>query len=299
MKNIDDLLRNTRRREPRRELSAGFVDNVLHSIEHSSTSTLKKGNLFMKLTHKPLFAALAIGIVLATGSTAYAAVTNWPSIQSFFAGEHALDSGARIVKVDTKGCNLDDKSAPTSDGTRYYEVRKDSPFTNDQVVAMAQGVCEEERANEQTTALYKELAKDAHGSVNSISFLTIEHVDKDSITVVTDKKYQELATNPGADRKTYHVAEDVRAADGATPMQYSGLKTGDTVSLIAVDARNISTEKQGYVEDLSQIQIKGIVKVPAFTGSPALFYKNIGKEFVRAEPTPDGKGFVRAYEFEQ
>lgn len=289
MKDIESLLQTTKSVTPRRQMSIFFTDDVLGKINAKE----EKGSIFMKLYRSPMAAALSIALVLASGVTAFAAIANWPAVVSVFGGEQLLDSGARVVKIETEGCKAVQGSNDTSKSVSYYEIKKESSITNEQAVAMMQGVCEEERVQ----AKIGESIGQAGGASYSTRIVTIESKSAHSLTVTPDEKYDQKV-NTG--KKTYtNIASDVRVNDGATDLDFDALKPGDSVVLALADERGISTEMQGYVEDMSKIQVKAVLKVPALTGSPDLFYKHIGKDFVRVEPSKNGEGFKRIYEFQQ
>lgn len=293
MKDIEELLKMTEKKQPHREVGADFTTRVLSGIDANS----QKQNVFIKLAHKPMLAAAAVGAVLVMGTGAYAAAVNWPAVQSFFGGQQMLSTGNRIVTVKTEGCPIPGDSPANTDGAHYYEIRKDSPLTNDQVVAMVQGQCEDEQTANQSNVLAQEIlkSKSPNESFYSVSFLKIVQINNGSITVAPDANHQGMMTQ-GA--KTYTVAANVHVMDGSATIQYSDLKVGDTVTLFNVDERGLSTEKRGYTEDLTAIQVKAILKTPASTGDSSLFYKYLGKDFVRVIPQ-NGGGFKRAYEFQQ
>jgi len=287
------MLESVEKKQPRRNVGAQFTTNVLDTIERTN----QKESLFMKFAHKPMLATAAVGTLLVMGTGAYAAAANWPTIQSFFGGEQTLSTGNRIVGVKTDGCRVADDTPGAADNMHYYEIRKDSPLTNDQVVAMVQGECEDDLVAKQSNVLAQEIlkSKSPGESFYSSSFLTIEQINNGSITVVADTSHQGVVVSSPT---TYNVATDVHVMDGSATIQYSDLKVGDTVTLFNVDERGISTEKQGYTQDLSAIHVKAILKTPTSTGNASLFYKDLGKEFVRVIPQKDGS-FKRAYEFDK
>lgn len=286
MRDIESLLKSVKKSTPKRQLSTSFTSDVLTKINAKEDT----GSIFMKLFKKPLGAVLSVALVLASGATAFAAVANWPSIVSTLTGEQLLDSGARIVKIETEGCKSYEANDTSNKRISYYEIKKDSSLTNEKAVAMMRGICEEERAQNRVSKLVEQT-----GGSHSTRIFKIEHIEKGRLAVVADEKYELGGKNI---RKTYtNIATDVRINNGSADLSFDQLKVGDSVILVVTDQRGISTEMQGYTEDLAQMQVRAILQVPALTGSPDLFYEHIGKDFVRVEPTKDGKGFERVYEF--
>lgn len=293
MNDIEKVLQSVTKATPRRRVRTSFTNDVLDKINHTNDKE-RKGAIFMRLFQKPLIATLSIIFVLASGATAFAAIANWPAVVSVFVGEQPLDSGARVVKIETEGCKpVDGSDSKILKRVSYYEIKKDSTLTNEQAVAMMQGICEEERVQSRVG----EFVQQAGGTVHSTSIYTIEAIAKDSLKVVADKKYEDARKDIS---KTYTaIAPDVQVSDGTADLHYSDLKPGDSVVLVIADKRGMSTEMQGYTEDIASMQVKAILKVPALTGNPDLFYRHLGKDFVRVEPSKDGKTFNRVYEFEQ
>ena len=292
MNDIEKILQSVEKAPPKRRIRTSFTDDVLNDINNIHKE--RKSTIFMKILQKPLIATLSIIFVLASGATTFAAIANWPSVVSIFVGEQPLESGARIVKIETEGCKpVDGSNSKVSKRVSYYEIKRDSALTNEQAVAMMQGICEEERVQSRVG----EFVQQAGGAVHSTSIYTVEAIGADNLTVVADKKYEGSRKDV---RKTYtNIASDVRVNDGAKDLRYDELKPGDSVVLVIVDERGISTEMQGYTEDMAKMQVKAILKVPALTGNPDLFYKYLGKDFVRVEPSKDGRTFDRIYEFDQ
>lgn len=289
MKDIESLLQSMKSVVPKRRLGSSFADDVLGKINTKE----EKGSIFMKLHKSPMAAVLSIALVLASGVTTFAAIANWPAVVSIFGGEQLLGSGARVVKIETEGCKPIEGSSHVSKRVSYYEIKKESSLTNEQAVAMMQGICEEERVQ----AKGGDFIQQVGGASYSTRIVTIENRGTHSLTVAPDKKYDQKM-NTG--RKTYtNIASDVKVNDGAVDLDFNALRPGDSVVLALADERGISTEMQGYTEDISKIQVKAILKVPALTGSPDLFYKHLGKDFVRVEPSKSGEGFTRLYEFQQ
>jgi len=299
MKDVNNLLNESKATNPQRELHANFTNNVLKGITSKPAAapwwtSCRKGIRYMKFIQKPSMALASIAAVMAIGGTAYATV-NWSSISAMFAGEQPLASGSRIVKIETDGCAyVDNLDAKGNENAAYYEIKKDSPLTNAQAVSMIQGICEEEAVNAKVGSLIKQ------GQIkNSLSSVitTIESLNEHTITVSYDKHYDTSLFNSDKPKTYTNLASDIKVYDGDIMIPFSSLKTGDSVVLFTTDMRGISTEDPDYVEDIASEKVVAVLKTPALTGTPHDFYKNVGKEFVRVQPTQGG--FTRLYEFDK
>ncbi|HYG83876.1 MAG TPA: hypothetical protein VD907_03290 [Verrucomicrobiae bacterium] len=297
MKDIDTLLERGKAPSPRRALSKDFTANVIAGIatkpEKRSWWQTLQGAFRMKLMQKPMMLVTAIAAVITLSGTAYA-LTNWPAISTMISGQKELKSGNRVVKVEAENCEYTKSiNGDPHNKVAYYEVKKDSKLSNEQVVAMIQGICEENVMNKIVNEQSKNLHEALKGtkSVTSTRLMQVQAINDTSITLKTDPKYSDQRTI------TYQLAPSLKAFNYDAPSSLESIKAGDTVSVVLSDSRNISTEKQGYTEDLNTIAVEVIVELKPLTGNPDTFYHNLGTEFVRVEPSKDGEGFTRVYDF--
>lgn len=256
----------------------------------------------MKL-HKPAvtFAALAITVLLAS-STAYA-ITHWDTITSIFRSETRLPSGNRIVAIDTENCQYFGKPNPekSNQKSHYYEIAKNSSLTNDEIVMMIKGLCEEDRNNGVANTIIQQFLKDNRNIMSSQTSL-LKDIGNTKLTLVPDPQY-DLTTRRGGE-VTYTFTNQTKVFDGTNPARLSDIKSGDTVVLIVHDQRTVGSEGDAndpnHWDDPQFLTVLAIIRVPALSGSPDMFYKHLGKEFVRTEPcTTDPSGFCRAYDFDK
>jgi hypothetical protein len=305
MRDIDQLLAASGNPQPHRPLRANFTSDIIEHIKaqprQASRLARAKEKILMNL-HKPTiaFAAAAIAILL-LGSTAYA-LTHWNTVTSVFRSETVLPSGNRIVGVDTTNCNYfgkpDPKAAPQE--TAYYEIKKESSLTNDQVVDMIKGICEENRANDAVNTIIQPYLKDGQNIMSS-SGLRVASIDKDKLSVTNDPAYSKDMRYSGDN--TYTLGKDVKVFDGTSPIKLSDIKAGDTLRLIVHDKRTIGSEGDrddpNHWDDPQFIDILAMIRVPALSGSPDTFFGRLGTDFVRVERCDsDPSGFCRVYQFD-
>lgn len=280
--------------KPKRRLSSQFTHNVLEAIDKEAYRN-KKGVTFMRLFQKPVGVALSILFAMTTGVAAYAAVANWPTVVSVFSGERLLESGARVVKIESDGCKTGENgNGENKRSVGYYEIRKDSKLSNKEALSMIQGICEEDVVNNRVGKFMPTVQ-----GTYSTRIMTIQDKSATLLTVTLDNKYDSSMSIYSGAVSFPNISPTLQVRDGDTVIGFSDLKKGDSIVLILRDERDISVEDKDYKVDQSQVQVRGILKVPALTGSPDLFYANLGKEFVRVEPSASGKGFTRAYEFDK
>ena len=304
MKDIDELLK-INKPTPNRKLRTNFTQTIIERVEQprekQSWLTRVKGVLEVKLIQKPAMFVAGIIAIAAISGTAYAAIANWPAISTIISGEKTLKSGNRVVKVVAENCEYTKAlhGAPTNK-TAYYEVKKDSHFTNKQVVSMIQGICEEDVmnkiVNEHITSQHK-IYEGKKGVIGS-RLLRVEAINSGSITLSPDPQYNKDMDTIYDKKVTYAVASDVKTFNYDSPVAPQTIKVGDTVAVVTSDSRNISTETPDYKENPATTTVDVIVEMKPLSGNPNLFYANLGSEFVRVEPAKNGDGFVRVYDFE-
>jgi hypothetical protein len=297
MKDLDESLKQNSLK-PKRELSSNFTADV---VEHISKEPRRRGLglLMFNILHKPAITAAAIIAVLLLAGTSYAAVTNWPEISAKLGITKELPSGNKIIGVDTTNCNYFQVDNPPeySQEKVYYEVKKDSALTEDQIVSMVQGICEENRANSAVDVIIKQ-----YPSLNKLisgGIFRIDAITPNTIAVSMDKKY-----DPNIrliSRTTYYkLGSDIKAYDNKQPIPYSNLKVGDSVMMIARDdhVQGNSTDTDPNLWNPNTTTVLAIIKTLPLTGSPDTFFERLGTDFVRAEPCKtDPSGFCQAYDF--
>jgi hypothetical protein len=306
MKNIEKLLRSGNIK-PTRPLPHDFTIKTMQAIRDNSNKpgrlAIWKERIYMNLIHKPAMALAAFAAVAVISGTAYATIANWPQISSVFSGEKRLNSGNRIVGVDGENCNFfaaqNGLPKSSSKETVYYEIKKGSTLSNDQIVSMVRGICEENRLGNQVSAIIKPLIENdkAHDGFEGGTTYQIENISTSGITMKLDNKYGHNEI-----RQTFkHIAPDAKTYNQDQPAKLSDLKPGDTVTIITrntTKGTNMETvDPERKNPDLRTIV--AFIKHPPFSGSVDMFNKHLGTEIVRTEKcTTHPSGFCRAYEFQ-
>lgn len=305
MKDVDKLLANGRAASPRRKLHTDFTDNTMRAIrQHKKPSTFSrlKESISMKL-HKPAYALAAVMVPVGITGATYATVQNWPQISAVFSSEKQLKDGNRVVSIDATNCGYFTEiplNGATSKDTLYYEVRKESKLTNEQLADMIQGVCEQNIANQAVNTVIKPYVKTVK-NITSGGPYRITKLDDSSIHFAFDHKYDQ-ATYGNFPTNYNQFRSDFKVYDGTKPIQYSDLQPSDSVMFILEDLHSLSSETDpnpNHFADPKYFRVAAIIKVPALTGNPDAFYTHLGKDFVRTEPCDtNGTGFCRQYPFD-
>lgn len=304
MKDIDAIL-SKHSLKPKRPLRADFTQIVAADIQSQQPSLWQRvrstlpGGLFTKAG-----AASLAGFVLLSGTVA--AITLWPRPEVTPIMMQPLTNGNRIVGYDAQNCNyfssLDGSELKPTNEKLYYEVRKDSPLTDDQIRDSLRAVCEENISGNAVSAIVKKLPKDLPGML-STSTHTIDAITGDSITVSPDVHYSSrvhpftIAAQPHV---TYtHFAENLQVYNQSSKAAFGDLKAGDSIKMIVQDTSGESTETPEDYKPLDHpdtITVLAIVKVPPLSGDPNLFYGAIGGYLTRLEPCDSSPvGLCRAY----
>ena len=228
--NMDTQLRSAGNARPRRQLRTDFTQTVTDHISAHPRPRwrLSPKELLMKLLDKPAMAVAGIVVALALSGTAYAAVVNWPNISAMFGGEQQMPNG-RIVKVETTNCHTTNaftilKPQDQRGGPRYFLIKKESKFTNEQVTQMVLGNCEQDA---QADVLQQKLKHVGNGVVGGYIDSTITAISPSSITLEADipigmelKRVTKTFNSIDPAVQIYYKADALRLSD---------LKVGDHV----------------------------------------------------------------------
>jgi hypothetical protein len=288
-----DIKKSLEYMQPTRQLDADFTANTLAKIKPRN----KNRFIFAIFRKSPALATIATIVLLSGG--VYAAF-HWPEITATFDGETNLPNGNRVIGVDTTNCNyfqVHNKPVP-SKGTVYYEIKRESSLTQEQIVEIVKGTCEADRANSAVNNIVPSKVLGMTGGVQDI-----KAISKDSITVQLNKYYQDQKFTFNDQISYRKFAPNLLVYDGYQPIKYSDLKPGDNVILVAKDEHALASESDptdgNRWDDPGLITILAIVKVPSPTASASAFYSHLGNDFVRTEPcNTDPSGFCRAYNFQ-
>jgi hypothetical protein len=277
---------------PRKELSSDFTQHTL------KIATAKKRRLPLnpKLLVKRAPALAALAAVILVSSVAYAAL-NWPQVTSKLGIHQDLSSGNKIIGVDTTNCNYFSVAPGKKVDTNlklYYEI-KGSSLSDEQVVNMIQGVCEETRDNAVVGPLIGQYIQAHRYNLTNSEASLVELAAPGTLTVKLNSSLVAPGVVYSGSVTFKNFSPAFKAFDRETRINYDSIKAGNTVILI-VEAPGPITGNP-WLEP-QKLTILDVVRVSAHTGSAGLFYSHLGTDFVRVEPCKsDPSGFCRAYQF--
>lgn len=306
-KDINELLKGTHI-APRHRLGPQFTHQVIHHLdEQSQQSRLSyiKEFLQMKLITKPAIALAAIVTCLAIGGTSYAAVGGWSGIQALFGGEKKVDN-ARIVTVNTQHCTITSAFTITSknkqQNTYYYKVINGSSLTNDQVIQMARGICENSTNPQTSFDVTSELNKNPlnqNAVVSDYVDSTVTAISNSSISITSD-----IPT--GNTIKTFsqtfpQIDPQVIVYSGGQRLTLSDIHIGDHVALsyrASGDAlKNSETISPDKIDTSAQVVVVIAKNSPDMTAA-VNYQKYNGKEFEQVTPCAhDPSGYCNAEQY--
>lgn len=323
MKNVKDLLVNSRGPRPSRPLNPDFTGRVTRAIAQPQKQlqwwTRYLQIFSFKLVSKPLLALLVLASMAVTGGSVYAVVSNWPQPLAKLRNETVLASGNRIVAVDINNCASDDQP---SDGrikvdgpsTTYYEIKKDSKLTNEQVVEMVQAICEETIVEHALNAIVRQRYGDlGKPGIATKSGVIVKAVTDRTITFGYDPAWfadAEPAWVPSKgeffhfeapeDVTFSRLSPDLRVLDSSKVITLTDLRPGDSVKVLYRDEYSPGGEggSDWYPwSNPDKIVIEAVARTKP--GAPAMhFYRLLTSDFVRVEPCKESPtGFCRAYKF--
>lgn len=302
MKDIDTIL-SKHPLKPKRPLRADFAQAVAQELQNRPKRF--PWARFFRLSPPQLVSraglASLVGLVLMTGSVAAFAL--WPRPHVTTNMREELPSGNHIVGYDTQNCvyrALDGSPVKPDRRTVYYEVRQGSSLTDQQLQDSLRAVCEEDISNNAISAIVKRLPANLPGVQSTMTY-TITNVAADSITVSPDTQYDTLQYTVKPSMTYTNFAKDLLVYNQDTEAAYGDLHAGDSIKMVVQDTSGKTSETAENYNALNHpehITILAIVKVPALTADPNIFYKALGTDLVRVDPCDSSPtGFCRAYEF--
>jgi len=311
MMDIEAMLEKTQTPQPNRQLSANFTNQIVRHLDARPQEHVvgRRGRAMLHWLRRRV-GLLSLSGLLLIGGTA-AAMTLWPtpSVQQTLS-DAPLPSGNRIVGYNTQNCDYfgnasQNKPTNTSENV-YYEVRKGSHLTDQQLESSLQAVCEENVSNDAVTKLTKQIntADGNHRWGFSTDALTVKGITATTLTAHVDAAYGPAIQQANHDVTYYQFAKNLRVYNEDTPMAFGDLKVGDDVKMLLDHTRGASGYMQrepdgGQPEsDPSHLVVYAIVKVPPLTGDPSLFYSAVATDLVRLDKcTTNPSGFCEAYQF--
>ena len=302
MKDIDTML-SQQTPKPKKQLDDNFTNAVI--AELSAQPRRNQLDNFLGFLRQQSFrkaSALSLASVVLISGTAGAALWLQPTITPTITKN--LPSGNHIVGYDTKNCNYfselkDGQAQPTHDIV-YYEIRRDSSLTDQDIQNALLGICEENINGLAISAAVKHLPSSTLSGSFSTLVLRVEATTNSTITVSPDPHYAPPQRGVNTHLTYTQFAKDLVVYDKFDKVHYGNLKVGDTVQLLVAQTnpQPFFPFNQQALNDPSNITIIAIVKVAPITEDPAAFYQGIASDFVRAEPCKTSpSGFCRAYNF--
>lgn len=307
MKDKIDKALQQHQAQPRKALGQDFTANVtrqLHEKPATGLRRLRTAFHWPRVRHLNKATMLAIlGLIVVSGSAA--AYTLWPRPTTTLTLHKNLPSGNQIVGIDTANCDYTgavDSTQPMATGTKhvYYEIKRGSVLTDEQIRDGIQANCELNTDNNAVSAMVHKYHFDTVTGMQSTNVYTVNAITVNSITLTQDQHY-DSKLYPSAQTNTYAVNGSTRIQNEGKPAQLSDIKLGDSVILVVQDTSgNIETADNTWqpLNHPETITVLGIIKVPALTASPDAVYRAFATEIVRVEPcSTSPTGFCRAYDF--
>lgn len=298
MKDLDKMLK---KQAPllKQGISSDFTQKVIMNIQNKKPARWTD-KLFRKLRTK-LSLVTAAGMLLLGGTAA--ALSLWPIPSVTKTTLQQLPSGNHIVGYNAKNCNyfgeLDGAVSKETNENIYYEVQQGSPLDDEQLQSSLQGICEENISNNAVSAVMKLLPASKRGD-SGLAY-TITGVTPASLTVSPDSHYDAKYIMVLPNQTYTRFDSGIAVFDQTSKSGFDAIRVGDTVKLITRDTSGVSPETQQMYTSANHPEnqlIMAVVKIPAPTADPTLFYTSVAQDIVRVEPcTSSPSGFCRAYDF--
>jgi hypothetical protein len=288
--------------------SAQATETFRHVMR--TTNATKKEHWIMKLRKKlpvynrlkPAYFYSSLAGVVAIGSTA-TAIALWPTPKINQTTDLPLPSGNRVVGYDEQNCDyLGELKGPTDapgHHTAYYEIRKGSRLTDQQLESSLLAVCQEDLSNNAVSTIIHQVPKDTPGIMSSSNYI-IKAINDSSITVALDPHYSAVAMQTSRANITFtNFATNLLVYDEDSKIQYGNLKVGDSVVMV-ISSTATPKPNTAYnpFTDSNADTVYGIMVVPPLTGDPDVFYTAVATDLVRVDPCKsDPNGFCKAYDF--
>jgi hypothetical protein len=305
MKDLDKMLSN-KAPKPQKELSTNFTEKVVSELhDNPKVNWFQRTIESLHLQHvsKLGFAVFAAFVVL---SSTAAAIALWPTASVKTITSFELPNGNRIIGINTVNCqyysDLDGTATGPTNENAYYEVRKGSNLTDEQIKVSVQGMCEENITNNAISRIFNELPKDIP-NIQSTQAYIVDAITEDSVTLTLDPHYEEGMYTTKSGLTYTNFAKDLLVYDNTTKIDFSDIKIGDSIKMVVQDTSGINsetTETYDYnpINNPETITVLAILKIPALTSNPDTLMRAVATDIVRTEPcTTDPSGFCRAYDF--
>lgn len=228
-----------------------FTNSVMKKISSTeiisplvrTMSTNKKESFFMKLSHLPKFAiiAIALGSLVVLSGTTYAAYKLlWEKPEVTVSQPEKSASGRDAVSLLFSQCGKDDMPAK-------YELKKGATITPDRIAAIVSAQCELKAINEWAMTTYAQGENGTFGDARTheipmVSLARqIQAVGSDSITFAALQGY-------GYPEETFETSKDVRYIANGEVVKKSSFKPNDVVAYVSL-SKTVQTPKDQCTTD--------------------------------------------------
>jgi hypothetical protein len=203
----------------------------------------KKETLFMKLTHLPKLAiiAIALGSILVLSGTTYAAYKLlWEKPQASVSQPETSASGRKEVSLLLSQCGEGEMPAK-------YELKKDATITADQIDSVVKAQCELKAINDWAMATYAQGENGSFGDAreNETPIVSlarqIQTLGQDSVTFAPLQGY-------GYPEETFDTSNDVRYIADGHEVDRSTFKTNDVVAYVSL-SKTVKTPTEQCTTD--------------------------------------------------
>jgi hypothetical protein len=310
MKNFSERLRDLGPLEPRRPLRSDFTQSIIERLPAHPHATGLWGRIkeyyTMKFTNPAARLAAVTGVALLIGGTSYATAVNWPAITSALSGSDILPNGNRVVNVSLSNCPIkfDNEIGALDKGLQpelqnaqrvaYFEVKRSSQLTNEQVVAEAQGQCEAAASSVAANKVLQNFQVPAGYAFDGGERATIKELAAGRLVVALN------LGNGVTDTLTYtNLAPGMLVYDGNQKIDLNALVAGDSVDIVSISpvhsGGQAETPSSAHKKTTDSLVV-GLVKQSATHAGKPGFNDHVGREYipVRKNAAVPG-GYERVY----
>lgn len=244
-----------------------FTNNVMDkitSIEIISPvvrmmSTNKKESFFMKLSHLPKFAiiAIAVGSLVVLSSTAYAAYKLlWEKPEVSLSQPETSASGRDEVSLLFSQCGKDEMPAK-------YELKKGAPIKPEQIGAVVAAQCELKAINDWAMATYAQGKDGFFGDARTHEIPMVSLARKIKTINSSSVTFAELQ-GYGYPEETFDISKDVRYIASGQEVDRGTFKANDIVAYVAL-SKTVQTPKEQCKTDACRTfgEYRGVNRIVA------------------------------------
>jgi hypothetical protein len=262
MSNIDELLRQARTPEPRREVSANFTDRVVTELKAPPRAP-RKESFIMQLVHKPILATvLAASLIIAIGGTTYAVTDGFTKPfdfgNIFGYREQTQPDSSKVVTIQTTDCSraelFDTSKTPSVSDQLYLRIPDNSDLSTEDALRFVQGYCERTLNQPKYIQLFDRFYNDTIQDVPTYFAGEVESIKNNKIRVKSASQYFSVFTD-------VTITNDTQIENDFEPAVLTAIKPGQSVigwhtqksdeAYDALDDQNTAIGDGFYVNALS------------------------------------------------